>query len=202
MKYSKPNHHGHLVYGVGICDAPTRIGREPQFKDYQVWKSMVRRTKGVMALARNPTYEGCSVDPVWLKYSGFSKFHAKHYVDGYQLDKDILVPGNKIYGPKYCRYVPQAINSLFTDHGRARGKYPLGITTIRRGGKLCLWVQLNVFGNRKYLGTFELDDLDSAVACYRKAKAEQIIAVAKKWKDKIDRDVYRALLRRAKNGEF
>ena len=36
------------------------------------------------------------------------------YKEGYSLDKDILVKGNKIYSPETCCFVPQDVNILFT----------------------------------------------------------------------------------------
>lgn len=186
-----------LVYGVGLCDAPTRIGRNPQFKSYNVWFSMLRRVYGVKELARNPTYVDCSVDKRWLKYSEFIRFHDKYYIEGYALDKDILVPGNKKYGPDTCAYVPQAINKLFTNRSRFRGKYPLGI--FRKGNRLI--VQMAGRATR-HVASFGLDEVDAAIDCYNKAKAEQVKAVAREYKEVIDRRVYKALMWRARNFVF
>jgi hypothetical protein len=186
-----------LVYDIGLCDAPTRIGTDPQFKSYEVWKSMLRRVYGIKELKRNPTYMGCRVDKRWHKYSEFIKFHDKHYRDGYQLDKDILVPGNKKYGPDTCMYVPQAVNKLFINRARFRGKYPLGI--IRVGNILV--VQINGQATR-HVASFALNEVDAAVACYNQAKAEQVIAMARQYKDVIDKRVYKSLMWRARNHVF
>lgn len=59
---------------------------------------------------------------------GIKKFYDENYKEGFQLDKDILKIGNKIYCQEYCRFVPNYLNSLLIDHGAARGDLPLGIT--------------------------------------------------------------------------
>ena len=186
-----------LVYDVGLCDAPTRIGTNPQFKSYNVWFSMLRRVHGVKELVSAPTYLGCSVDKRWLKYSEFIRFHDKYYVEGYALDKDILVPGKKKYGPDTCAYVPTAVNSLLTNRARFRGKYPLGITRV--GNRLV--VQITGRATR-HVACFALNEVDAAVACYNQAKAEQVRAVARQYKEVIDKRGYKALMWRARNHVF
>jgi hypothetical protein len=47
-----------------------------------------------------------------------------------QLDKDILVKGNKVYSPDACVFVPQCINILFTKSHKShktKEKLPMGV---------------------------------------------------------------------------
>ena len=44
-----------------------------------------------------------------------------------QLDKDILIKGNKEYNPNTCCFVDIRLNSLFTKDNAMRGKYPIGV---------------------------------------------------------------------------
>jgi hypothetical protein len=49
---------------------------------------------------------------LWKSYEEFRDWHTKNYVPGWDLDKDLLVPGNTEYGPDTCRYVPRSLNSM------------------------------------------------------------------------------------------
>jgi len=47
--------------------------------------------------------------------------------EGKEIDKDILVKGNKIYSPETCVFVDRAINLFLTDNGARRGICPIGV---------------------------------------------------------------------------
>ena len=117
-----------LVYGIGINDLA-----EPMWEDgkarkfYSTWASMLQRCYSEKCQARNPTYHGCSVCDEWLLLSNFKVWFDANYRDNMALDKDILIPGNKIYSPESCSFVPGYINSLLCDSGAARGDLPLGV---------------------------------------------------------------------------
>jgi hypothetical protein len=49
---------------------------------------------------------------------------------GLELDKDILVVGNKHYSPDTCVYVPKFVNYCFLTKNGGRGIYPLGVSYI------------------------------------------------------------------------
>ena len=46
--------------------------------------------------------------------------------EGKFIDKDLLFPGNKVYGPDTCVFVTRQLNNLFTDHG-GRGPHKQGV---------------------------------------------------------------------------
>lgn len=61
---------------------------------------------------RSPTYIGCSVDNEWLNFQNFAEWLTNHdyYNLGYDLDKDLLTKGSKIYSPLHCSLIPSEIN--------------------------------------------------------------------------------------------
>ena len=117
-----------LVYGVGVndIDEPVKINGKP-LKFYNTWKSMLKRCYSEKYQAKNPTYVGCGVCDEWLVLSNFKVWFDANYRTGMELDKDILIPSNKVYSPDTCQFVPHHINSLLTDDGANRGDYPLGV---------------------------------------------------------------------------
>ena len=118
-----------LVCRVGINDLnePVKINGKT-LKFYNTWGNMIQRCYSDKLQERFPTYRGCSVCDGWLLLSNFKEWYDIHYRDGMSLDKDILIPGNKIYSPKACSFVPGYINTLLTDAGAARGELPLGVS--------------------------------------------------------------------------
>jgi hypothetical protein len=78
---------------------------------------------------------------------------------GKQLDKDLLVAGNKIYSPETCRFVSREINSFLTDSAATRGSLPIGVCLHKDTGKFAAQIQTSGRG-RKHLGLF--DNADSA----------------------------------------
>ena len=118
-----------LVQGVGINDLDGQtIQNGKQTKVYAVWRSMLRRCYSEKSLSKHPTYRGCSVCDEWLSLSAFEEWFNANYRTGMELDKDILIPSNKVYSPEACRFVPGYINSLLCDSGAIRGELPLGVS--------------------------------------------------------------------------
>ena len=117
-----------LVYGVGVnnLNEPVKINRKV-LKFYDVWKAMIRRCYSEKSHIKRPTYIGCSVCDEWLILSNFKEWFNIHYREDMELDKDILIPGNKIYSPETCRFVPGYINNLLTNSGAIRGELPCGV---------------------------------------------------------------------------
>ena len=126
-----------LVYGVGdndTPDAPATI-RGKMTKEYSAWSGMLQRAYDPKYHLRQPTYIGCSVVEEWHFRSGFAEWFREHYVEGWYLDKDILKPGNKVYGPETCIYVPGWLNTFANDSRSIRGELPIGVSLNSSTGK-------------------------------------------------------------------
>lgn len=91
---------------------------------------------------------------------------------GKQLDKDLLVQGNKVYGPDTCLFVNRDINTLLTDHSAARGNLPQGVSLDRGRYK----AQCSFNGKQERLGSFGTPE-EAAIA-YRSHKYTHIQEVA------------------------
>lgn len=158
---------------------------------YVKWNGLLNRCYNEKNLKRNPTYKDCIVDEHWHNFQNFAKWHEENYdpktMQGWALDKDILIKNNKIYSPETCCFVPTEINCLFTKTNAKRGQYPIGVfKNWNRFG-----AQMLKYGNKVYLGTF--DTPEEAFQVYKEAKEKYIKEVADKWKDLIDPRVYEAM---------
>lgn len=188
-----PNISKKLVHGVGRKgDAVAKVNGK-HTKAYTTWNHMLERCYCQKYLSRNPTYIGCTVSDEWLFFPTFEKWFDENYVAGFQLDKDLLIVGNKVYGPETCSFVPRAINTLFNDHGRARGDYTIGVYFHKRVGKFR--AKLRISGTYKHLGYFDTED--EAHRVYLAAKKANVLRMATEWKDKISDKLYISLIKKA-----
>lgn len=79
---------------------------------YDTWTDMLRRCYCPIHLKNRPTYIGCSICSDWHNFQNFAKWYVHNYIEGYHLDKDIKVKGNKIYSPDTCMFVSPLDNTL------------------------------------------------------------------------------------------
>lgn len=172
-----------MFCGVGINDYPDSTAN---LLSYRRWCSMLKRCYDEKHLIKSPSYRGCSVCQEWLLFSNFKKWFDEHYVKGYHLDKDILVKGNREYAPDKCCFVPNEINSLFT-HKKSEKSLPCGVSKTEEGFVACI-----IVGN-KYKTKKGFETQEDAFMWYKEMKEKHIKRVAKKWRDKIDPKVYKAM---------
>lgn len=182
-----------LVYGVGVKGDGVATVNGKTTKAYVAWNHMLGRCYCPKSLSKYPTYTGCSVCDEWLFFPTFKEWFDNNYIAGFHLDKDLLVAGNKIYSPDTCVFAPPVINNLFTDHGRSRGEYPIGITFIKQKRKFK--TQLKIDGTQKHLGLF--DSVEDASQAYLIAKKANVIRMANEWRSKIPTKLYEALIKKA-----
>lgn len=166
-----------------------------QTKVYRVWKCMLERCYNPWFLNKEPTYIDCYVCKEWHNFQNFADWFYENVYDcnneKLQLDKDILVKGNKIYSPETCILVPQRINSLFTKSDASRGKYPIGVSPNKKYNKLevfCCTLE-----KQEYLGRFPLNRPFQAFTVYKNFKENYIKKVADEYKELIPKKLYNVL---------
>lgn len=183
-----------MVCGVGFDSKgkyKSSDGSKPT-KIYSVWRGMIERCYHPKKLIRRPNYVGCTVDERWLDFQDFALWYDNHEYSGrgYELDKDILIQGNKIYSPDTVCLVPRDLNMLFTSATRARGEYPQGVGYYKPLDKY--WARVMIGGKSKYLGYHETPE--KAFKVYREAKEANVKRMANLWFGNIEPRVYEALM--------
>lgn len=182
------------VYGVGI--QPTKyLARGVDGKDtkeYSLWKNMIKRAYSTHYKSTKPTYGEVSVCEEWLQADNFLDWCQDQVGFGcedFQLDKDILAKGNKIYCPDLCVFVPRKINMQLCKSDAIRGEYPVGVCLVKRSGRFKAEYHLN--GKGYYVGMFSTPE--AAFAAYKVAKECCIKSMADKYRSVIDPRCYEAL---------
>lgn len=156
------------------------------------WRNMLHRCYSERVQLVSPTYIGCKVSEKWLNFQNFAEWFENYpnRQKGWHVDKDILIPGNKIYSEDTCCLVPQAINKLLLKADSVRGKYPIGVCFDKSSGTLMVQVS-DGKGSIKLKG---FQDEDTAFLKYKEIKREVIRKQAEKYKDVLQENVYNALI--------
>ena len=188
-----------LVRGIGVRGTlyPTKAHGKT-LKEYSLWTDMLLRCTNKVLLKR-PTYEGTACSESFKSYTFFYEWcnQQKGFNEKdkngrkWNLDKDILVKGNKLYSEDTCVFVPHRINSLLIKRDACRGEWPVGVYWQEKSGKFRArcggW-----HGKLKHLGSFNTPQ--EAFLAYKTFKEALIKEVANEYKEQLDYRVYEALM--------
>ena len=183
------------VYDIGIIGDkyPSRVnGRNT--KEYMLWCSMLRRCYSDSYKKKHLTYQGCEVSENFKSYEYFYEWCNQQVGfdnDGWQLDKDLLIKGNKVYSESTCVFIPAEVNTLFVKSDNIRGKHPIGVHWCNTKKAFVAQVNKNK-GKPEYLGLFKTEL--EAFNTYKKAKEAFVKEQAEKWEYEIDLRAYNALM--------
>jgi hypothetical protein len=160
-----------LLFGRGFMVQGPYVGSNEN-KAYTLWMGIFNRCYG----GHNKPYLGCEVDPQWYNFQEFAEWcqwQKGFKEDKWAIDKDIILKGNKVYGPEFCAFVPREINNAVVNTRKAKG-----YTKTRSGDKF-------MSGCAKvYLGTF--DTKEEASTAYFIEKRKQMNQLSLKWKGLVE----------------
>lgn len=167
-----------LVHGVGINDADYSVrekrgdGSRRICPIYGTWSRMLKRCYSEKYQAGQKTYIGCTVCEGWLTFSTFRKWMLTQNWKGKHLDKDVVTPGNRIYGPNTCCFIPQGLNNILCDAGAIRGEHPKGVSWNKAIQKFSSSITID--GKGKHLGYY--DTSEDASRQYKIAKYNYLLS--------------------------
>lgn len=183
-----PSTHGVGYIGVGNF-IPSMSNKDTPH--YIKWCTLLTRCYHKKSVDRRLTYKDCRVCEKWHNFQNFAKWFEENYIEGFELDKDILVKGNKIYSPETCCFVPHEINNLFTKSNSARGKYPIGVTEVPNNTVFFRYRCAVSIEGAKSSKSFPTPE--QAFQEYKTKKEQHIRKIANKWKDQITEQTYNAM---------
>lgn len=157
-----------LVHGVGINDADYVVQRRETIEVngvrkqrlvwecpyYRVWVSMLVRCYSDKYQERYPTYKGCTVSEEWKRFSNFRSWMVEQDWEDKQLDKDLLIEGNKVYSVDTCVFVTKVVNTFTVDSGAARGEWMIGVCWYKRTNKFMSQCSNPFTKKKEHLGYF------------------------------------------------
>lgn len=182
-----------LVCGVGVNDGkyPAKVNGK-NVEVYGIWRRALKRCYSPEYQRQNPTYLGCSASENFKNYSYFHEWCENQVGFGqqdFQLDKDLIFKGNKLYSEDTCLFLPKQLNIMLISRKASRGTLPIGVTA--GGGKFMAKCGRGFFTSR-YIGVFNTPE--EAFHAYKQVKEAFIKAQAEKWKALIDPRAYAALM--------
>jgi len=145
-----------------------------------------------------PSYIGCYQSEKFKDFQLFSEWCNRQIgFEGtdktgkfWQIDKDLLVKGNKEYSENFCIFIPACINSFLTKREAERGRYLIGVS---KPAKRRFVANCNDPLGRypMYLGYFDTE-LEAHVK-YKQTKEGYAKDLAETYKEFIDPRAYVAL---------
>lgn len=176
-------------------------------KACQLWENIKNRCeylpiKDELRFGKYSDVDSC---PEWKDFQNFAKWfeeinNAGYFHEGWQLDKDLLVKGNKIYCPEFCTFLPEDINKALNTKSRNRGELPLGIcyaydshnkVVNKRNIQVTFACKNSEFALKLYMLASEIEE---GFALYKEAREKYIRHLAETYKHKLDPRAYEALI--------
>lgn len=169
------------VYGIGYLDGEKDVYGT---KVYNTWAGMLSRVS-----KKDKYYMDCEIDEDWHSFANFKNWFDINYyeVEGevMDLDKDIIIKGNRKYSKDNCMFLPHKLNCIFL---RGVSIYKTENNKYRVRGMLK--------NKRVSFGTYEnyCDAKNIAI----KSKSEYIKNVLKEYKDKIPPKIHNILVEKGR----
>lgn len=172
--------------------------RKTHLKEYEIWVHMLERCYSPLLKKRAPGYEGVTCCDRWHNFQYFCEdihaygqnIHDKNAK--YELDKDLLHAGNKVYCPERCCLLPTELNCILTQATRSRGDLPVGVWADKdRGGyrgQVSKKDRLHKSGQR-------FKTPEEAFAWYKMEKEAYVRERTDAWSDKLAPNVVEALFK-------
>lgn len=187
-----------LVHGIGFNSGkyPAVVDGKPLLV-YRTWKSMLSRCTEKLC-AKFPTYNGVACSENFKSYSYFYEWCKNQKGFGnvdekgncWQLDKDLLIKGNKLYSEDTCVFIPSRLNKLLTKRDAERGDFLIGVDFQKSAKKYR--ARCCDGSSNHYIGLFCTQE--EAFSAYKLYKESLVKQVANEYKEQIDSRAYQTLM--------
>lgn len=179
--------------GIGYVGLGVKYDGDGHIRD--VWSKMLQRCYNP-SIKDSTGYSGCTVCDNWHSYTNFHGWYTEQintgmYQKDYQLDKDIIKWGNKVYCPEYCRLVPEKINSFLNNFEDTRSTgTPNGVNWKEKNKKYQVSIK-DEDSKTKYLCI--TDDVAYGYEVYRTEKEKIAKILADRYRTVVNEEIISAL---------
>ena len=181
------------IYNIGVVGEKYPIKLDGKVaKEYSTWRNMLARCSNLQ-YKNFKTYKDCEVSENFKSYEHFYEWCYKqigYNLDNFELDKDLLSKGNKLYSEHTCVFLHKEITQVLTKSNSNRGENCIGVSYNKSANKFRAYLHKNDIA--QHLGYFNTEI--EAFNAYKQAKESYLKELANKWKDKIDPRAYNALM--------
>jgi len=180
-----------FVSGVGFVGQGVYSNKDNP-ECYKYWNGILERCYCPKYHEKKPTYRDCTVVHEWHNFQNFAKwFYKQIREESWELDKDLLIKGNRVYGPDTCCFVPRALNLLIPHRKQGNDSLPIGVHESPNKGIYISGCN-DENGNNVVLGFSK--DVTVVALKYKIFKEDVIKKVAERWRDRIDPKLYLSLI--------
>lgn len=188
--------HQPTVYGVGVVgDNITKV-KGKTTTVYNAWSGILERCYSEKLHLKHPTYIDCEISEEWKYLDNFKIWFENNHRDGWELDKDLIVRGNKLYSAETCRYVPKSLNNLIKENWKLNTKgLPLGVTESVGCNINPFNASISIGGNKRVsIGNYPTPELAFSAYKFEKEKRIKSIAESLFTNEEIDNTLYQTLI--------
>ena len=144
------------VFGVGYIGTKYPIvgSNNRLLSEYRIWHRMLRRCYCPKSHIKHPTYKDCTVSENFKSYEYFYEWCQNQIGfnnPNWELDKDLLIKGNKLYAEDTCIFLPKEIN-LCLNTNTLKGHLPVGVGLTKHGK---YFARISSKGKEIHLGIYE-----------------------------------------------
>ena len=174
-------------------------------RKYTAWGNMIERCYSKAMKRRCPSYETATACLDWENFQNFAEWFIQqsgHEDRGWQLDKDLLGDGSKIYSPETCTLLPARLNILIKNTSRTNQSFilpeysetylPTGVSYNPKSKSYMISVS-TLENPSKHKGIYFKTPFD-AFRAYKEYKESLIKELAFIYKDNLSKKAYAALL--------
>lgn len=147
----------------------------------------------------NNIYDDCIVHSDWLNFQNFCNWCENNYIDGFVIDKDIISPDSREYGPNTCCFVPNIINQMFKRVLSKASDLPRGVSLEHISKNSWKYrAQITKYNDSKSFNKITVnlgryDNPDKAHEAYINAKQEYLQELIEKYSNELKPNVLEIL---------
>lgn len=174
------------VFGIGYLGCNDADATRDNYI-YSKWANMMQRCYDEETHRLKPYYAPCTAEIEFQNFSNYREWYKENAMGDRKvdLDKDVLVRGNTVYGSETCTLIPHFTNTIFENRGA-----DTNIVLNNDTGKYD--VTMSILGKKEDIGSFNTEE--EAKQGFIDYKQDYIRKFAKKCKGKVPNKTYEAMM--------